>query len=228
MRTLRVRRFSGGAFAAGRALLQATLFERLGSLLRKDQRVVPEEVVHVDAFRRQELMLLAVADRELQLLVLADVDDERLLLRLERLERFDELLRLDLFELDAVDDEEAPFLAELRERAGQRERAHAARGLVRPVAGARRVRLAAADEQRRADRTVTRAARALLLVELLRAAADRGAVLGALVAGSLGRELGFHHFVEEVLADFRPEDLVGEIDRTDLLALHVEDVERCH
>ena len=130
--------------------------------------------------------------------------------------------------VEAVDDEEAAFLAELRERARERLRADAARRLVAPVPGTRRVRLAAADVEGRADRAVTRAAGALLLVELLGAAADRRAVLGGARALPLRRELRLHDLVEEVLLDLGSEDFVREIDRADLLALHVEDVESCH
>jgi hypothetical protein len=57
-------RSSLGARSCARRLLEAALLERLRRVLGEDQRVVPEEVVHVDPLRRQELVLLAVADRE--------------------------------------------------------------------------------------------------------------------------------------------------------------------
>src|SRR6185437_6754857 len=104
---------------------------------------------------------------------------------------------------------------ELRQGARQRLGADAARGLVAPLTRARGVGLTAAHVHGRADRAVTRPAGALLLVELLGAAADRRAVLRCGRALALARQLGFHHLVEEVLLDLGPEDLVREVDRTD-------------
>ena len=96
----------------------AASFERI-------ERVVTEEVVDVDALGRQELVLLAVADRQPEVLVVLRVDDERLrAAALSALERLDQLLGLDLGELEAVDDEEAPLLVELREGARERADAH--------------------------------------------------------------------------------------------------------
>jgi hypothetical protein len=90
------------------------------------------------------------------------------------------------------------------------------------------MRAPAADIDGRADRAVPGSPRALLLVELLRAAADRRTLLGGLRALPPRRELGLHDLVEEVLLHFRREDLVGQVDRADLFSLHVEDVECCH
>src|SRR5438309_1526220 len=83
--------------------LEATLLERLGRVLGEDERVVAKEVVHVDPLRREELVVLAVADRQLEVLVRDGVDDERALLRLQRAEGLNEGLRLDLGQLERAD-----------------------------------------------------------------------------------------------------------------------------
>ena len=82
--------------------------------------------------------------------------------------------------------------------------------------------MTATDERRGADRA--RDARVtgslLLLVELLRRARDRRALLlGRRRARRLLGELRLHDFVEEVLLDLGPEDLVREVDACRPLAL---------
>src|SRR6185369_3171305 len=129
---------------------------------------------------------------------------------------------------EAVDDEQPTLLRVLGEGALERARPHLLRRTVAPVARARRVGATAADVDRRADRAVARAPRALLLVELLRRAAHRGALLRGGGALPPRGELRLHDLVEELLLDLRREHVVGEIERADLLALHVVNVERCH
>jgi hypothetical protein len=85
-----------------------------------------------------------------------------------------------------------------------------------------------ADEQRRADRTVTRAARALLLVDLLARTGDRSPFLAGLGALAPRGELGGNDLVEQVLLDLGAEYLVAEIELADLFPLQIEDVDFCH
>ena len=161
---------------------EAARLERLGRVLREDEGVVAEQVVDVHALGRQELVRLAVADRELEASRSSPLSTTSVsLLRLQRAEGLEEALGLDLAEVEARRPRGAGLpcrtsTSALVERA---ERAPGA-AAVAPVARARRVGPAAADVDGRADRAVTRAAGALLLVELLRAAADRRALLGRL------------------------------------------------
>src|SRR6185312_6091616 len=173
-------------------------------------------------FRRKELVIAAVADRELEVLVVRAVDDHDLLVRLERRQRAEKTLGLDLLQLDFVDDDEVALFGELRERRAERADAHLARRTVAPVARARRVGLAAADVDRRALRAVTRLSRALLLVDLLRRAADGAALFRGRRSLATRGELRFHDLVEELFFDFAREHFVREIERAHLLSLHVE------
>ena len=57
---------------------EAAGLERLRRVLGEDERVVAEQVIDVHALGGQELVILAVADREAEVLVRRVVDDERL------------------------------------------------------------------------------------------------------------------------------------------------------
>jgi hypothetical protein len=85
--------------------------------------------------------------------------------------------------------------------------------------------LAAAHVVRRARGALARVARALLLVRLLAAAADVRARLRGVRAGAPGRLLGLDELPEQVVLHLRAEDGVGEVDRADLLAFYVDDVD---
>ena len=113
-------------------LLEAAGFERLGRVLRDDEVVVAEQVVDVDALGRQELVVLrGCGSSSTRFSFAAVVDDERLLVGLRASPSApSERLGLDLGELEAVDDDEAAFLGEERERALQRADAHLARRAV--------------------------------------------------------------------------------------------------
>ena len=90
----------------------------------------------------------------------------------------------------------------------------------------RAVGLGAADELGRPARTVTGAARALLLVHLLRGAGDLVAHLDLVRAGAALGQLPGHHALQDVGADlFDAEDLVGQLDRAALPAVQFDDVE---
>ena len=163
------------------SLLEAAGLERLGRVLADDQVVVPEQVVDVDALGRQELVVVAGCGSR--------ASGSRSSCRRRRapfsrscsvVEHRGERLGLDLGEIDLsttmrrpslTKSESALFSAPMRTWRG---------GRYAQSRGFGRVSLTAADEVRRADRAVTRAARALLLVELLGRAADRRALLGGL------------------------------------------------
>src|SRR5690606_39372846 len=110
-----------------------------------------------------------------------------------RAEHAGELLRLHLTEVDVVDHREAPLLHEEAARALQRAHAHAARGTVAPVLGLGGMGATAADVDGRSNRGVTSPAGALLLVQLLARALDRGALLACSSARAAGGELGVDH-----------------------------------
>src|SRR5690606_17319013 len=131
---------------------------------------------------------LHVANRQAQVLVRAAVDDEVLVACLQRAESLGQLLGLHFAEVDVVDDGEATFLDEQAQRALQRGDANATRRTVAPVLRLGRMSTTATDVDRRADGTVTRTAGALLLVELLAGALDRGALFAGTGAGATGRE----------------------------------------
>src|SRR5262249_49072755 len=119
--------------------------------------------------------------------------------------------------------QEAPLLREERERALERADAHLARRAVRPVLRLERVGGAAARVVRGADRALARAAGALLAGGHLGRAGDGGPLPGGAGGRATGGELGLDHLVEEVLLHLGAEDLVGEIDLADALALEVVD-----
>src|SRR5262249_54391241 len=106
--------------------------------------------------------------------------------------------------------------------------AHAARGTVLPVPRARRMRPAATHEDGRADVAVTRAAGALLLVDLCRRAAYRGALFRRRRSGAVRRELCGDHLVKEVLLHVGREDLVCEVELADFFSLEIEDINFRH
>lgn len=187
-----------------------------------------KDVVDVDTLRREEERGLEVAQRELEVLVRRTVDHEGLLAVGQRLEDADGLLGLGSLEAELVDDDEATLLEEERERALQRADADLARRTVRPVTRTRGVRLTAAHVVGGAERALACAAGALLLVQLLRRTGDRRTLLRGGSSLPLRRELRLHHFVEELLFDFCSEHFVGERERANLLALHVEHIDRRH
>ena len=183
--------------------------------------IVAEEVVHVDALRREELGALHVAQRELEVRVAARVHDEGLASGLERGEHAHEDLGLDGGKLELVDDREAVLLHEEREGALQRARADLEWRTVRPVTGTGRVRLSTTDVVRSTERALTSAAGALLFVELLRGAGDGSAFLCGSGALTARRELGLDDLVEEMLLDLGTENFVREGELSHLLALQV-------
>src|SRR5579871_4864002 len=86
---------------------------------------------------------------------------------------------------------------------------------------------AAVTPQRRADRPDTRAARALLLPELFARTGNLPASFGLVRSGALAGAVMFHRLPEQVFID-RPKNLVREVERADLFAAQIVNINRCH
>src|SRR5262249_19546494 len=110
------------------------------------------------------------------------------------------------------------LLRAVRQRGAQREAHHLLRRPLLVVARLRPVRDTATAPLRRADRTLTGTARALLAPRLRTATRDVGAALGAVRAGARGGELRGHDLVHDCDVRLDAEDVVGEVDGAGLAA----------
>src|SRR5262245_34473527 len=106
----------------------------------------------------------------------------------------------------------------------ERKRPHLLRQADGEAAGLRSERLAAAAEDRRFLAAVTRAARALLAIELGGRRVDLGAVLAVRGAGPVLTELVAHHALQDVGARLKTEDVVGQLHGAHLLGVESGDV----
>src|SRR5215213_1206241 len=169
-RLLFLRALLGGRVVARggvRPLRVELRLQLFGGRARQHELLVVEHVVDVDAARADHLRRLHVARGEQEVVVLDGVNNQRLAFEAERRQSADELLRLRLPEDQLVDDDEVALAQTLGERGAQSAAAHLLRQGLRPVARLRAVDVAAALPEGRADAGDARAARALLLPELL-------------------------------------------------------------
>ena len=81
--------------------------------------------------------------------------------------------------------------------------------------------------QWRPDRSDAGPSRALLLPELLARAGNFPAALGFVRAGALRGAVMFHRFPQQIFVD-RAENLVGQVERPDLLAAQIVYIDRRH
>src|SRR3954463_11196599 len=84
---------------------------------------------------------------------------------------------------------------------------------------------ATAAELRHSGRAVARAAGALLLVHLLTRPPDVGAALRLVGAGLPLGELPVHAALDQILARLEAENLIGQFDRTGVLAFKRGDIQ---
>src|SRR4051812_6068455 len=150
------------------ALAIETRLQLLDRGAGQDQRLMVEDVVDIGADRREEVDLPEIGrgagEADAQRVA---VDDQRVLAEVEPGQPLARRLGLGLVEVEILDDDEVA-LARLRRQ--RHAKAQGADLLVQrriEVADARAVRLAAADEDRRAAIAVTGGAAALLLAVLL-------------------------------------------------------------
>src|SRR6185503_10329354 len=130
-----------------------------------------------------------------------------------------ERLGLRLGDRSLVEDDDAAVLGLRREGVTQRERAHLLRQVVGVAAHHRAEHAGAAAEVRRAGRTVTGAAGALLRVHLLAGPHDVVAVLGLVRAGLALGELPIDAALDQVGARLEPEDVLRQAERAGFLTL---------
>ena len=118
----------------------------------------------------------------------------------------------------AVDDVHAAVAGPVGQGTAQGGGLHLLGGALAVVARRRAVDDATAGELRRADRALTGAAGALLLVRLAAAAADLAAGLGVVRALPGRGQLGHDDLVDQRDVDLDVEDLGGQLDRAGLRA----------
>src|ERR1044072_1056075 len=220
--------FGGRLFARGGLLRAERRLQGFGGRARQHQLLVVEHVVDVDARGSDDLRRLHVARGEQEVVVLDGVNDERLAFEAERRERADEILRLRLAEDQLFDDDDVALAQALGERGAQSAAAHLLRQRLRPVAGLRAVDVAAALPERRAYRGDARAARALLLPELLAGAGHVAARLRPDRALPRSREVGLHGGVYQRLVHLGAEHGVREFEVADLFVLQVAHLDGRH
>src|SRR5205085_10474910 len=160
--------------------------------------------------------------------VLERVDQERFPLHADAGELPGHGVGLGLVDVEVGEEDELPFLDPLRERRLERRLLLLRVHLVGVVARLRPEDRAAVAVDRRAVTALPGPARALLPERLLARAGHFGAVLDLVRSLAERGEVVAHRLVDQVLLVRIAEDVVGQLDRADLLVVPVLDVDGRH
>src|SRR5258705_10178881 len=200
-------------------LLTQSLLQFFDRRTGQHDETAVDDVARTHAVAREHPHALDVAHRQRQRVFRLDVDEQRLPVDAEAPEHLDRRLRLDLRDAQRIDDGHFAVAQLLRQRGAQRAFLDLFRQLVfvAPRLGAEH--RAALAPQRVSDLAETRAAGSLLPPRLLAAAADHRAGLGGVRAATVGRVGAHDRFVNQVGLDAPAEQLVAQVDRTDLLVV---------
>src|SRR5690606_14018 len=172
-------------------------------------RVGPDQRHRVQALHVTNLDIRQVARGQVQVLGRFLGHQQRALACFQFLQARDHATGLGRIHFQAVDNLQPALAVELGQDGGHRGAVHLAVDLLLEAARLGREGHAAADEDRRGQRTVARTA-ALLLLRLLGGAGDRGAGLLRLGAGTTGVAVGNNDLVDQVLAELTAEHGVGD------------------
>src|SRR5581483_3970755 len=197
--------------------------------MREDHAVMPQQVIGMNFIAPHQLKPIDISGAQFQvaIVMLRSFDNQHRLLDFQRVERFLELFGLRFLEVERVDDGQFA-VGKLRSqgRTQSAQKLFLGEGvIVRPRH--RTVHRVAMPPQWGPDRSDTGAACALLLPQLLARAGNFPAALGFVRAGALPGAVVFHRFPEQVFVD-RAEDLVGQIEGSDLFTAQIVYINRCH
>src|SRR5256885_3806554 len=179
----------------------------------QDQRIVPHDVIDVDADRREQVDALEVrrsaGETDVERVA---VDDQRSLAEAELAQLLAQLPGLALGDVEIVEHEQLPRLSLGRQGHLEAQRPNLLVERRVEVANARSVGLAAADEDRCPAIAVTSGAAALLPTELLAGAIDLGTLAGCAGGAAALLELPRDDAVKDVGTRLDSEDVVVELD----------------
>src|ERR1019366_10147438 len=164
--------------------LDEHLAEQLNGGLRENRTLVAQKIVRVNLVVQNQLNTLEVARTKQQRLgqLLATLNNERRARHVELVKRCAIELRLRILEFERINDRQLA-IGELRSQRGAQctEKLLLREGVI-VAARLRAVNRVAVAPERRANRTDTRAARALLLPKLLARTSNFGTALGLVCA----------------------------------------------
>src|SRR5229473_1988931 len=197
-------------------------------ILREQQQVMLQHVVRLQTAWRRESNALDVAARAFQVCVLAVGHQQSRLRVIQLVQHRQQGLGFVRLECPRIHDRQLLLRQFCRKRRAQRPKEHLLRQRVAVIARLRSVDRAAMAPEGRADRTDTRAARALLLPELAARAAHFALVLGLVRAAAQSAQVPPRSFVQQVLVDLRAKNRVRQLHLTDFLAIQIDYVDDRH
>src|SRR5579862_1910744 len=209
-------------------ILQREL-QLLDRRLRKDHLLIAQQMIRMHLIARDQLTAFNIprAEFEIPVPVVRNFYQQHRLFHLQLVKCLAEDLRLRLFHVEGVHDDELAIGELRRQRRTQRAQQFLLGEGVIVGAGLRSMDGTAMAPQRRPDRADTRSPSALLLPKLLAGTGNAPAILGGMRARPLPSAVVPHRFPQQVFVD-RAENLIGEIQRADLGAAQVVNINGCH